>query len=69
MELCSETGINNHEFIISTSDNNQDSNLYELMIPSVKLNNGKINEIELSLVDQSNPHKGMTIEGLEIRIN
>lgn len=63
--------INNQEYQMSTisSDSNKNGTSYELTIPSEKLNQEKINEIELSLVDQSNPHKGMAIEGLEMRIH
>lgn len=60
--------INGQEHILS-SDKNEDSSLYELTIPFAKMHDGKINEIELSFADQSNPHKGMTIEKLEITIN
>ncbi len=62
--------INNEDYPMAalSADINQQGYLYELKIPSKKLNQGKINVIELSLADQSNPHKGMAIEGLEIRI-
>ncbi|WP_051209712.1 alpha-L-fucosidase [Gelidibacter mesophilus] len=62
--------INDQEYTISTlgSDNNRDENLYELKIPSVKLNTGKMNEIELSLEDQSNPHLGLALDSLEMII-
>ena len=61
--------INNQEHVISTSHKHLESNLYELTLPSLKMNTGKINEIELSLADQTNPHKSLAIESLEIRIN
>lgn len=62
--------INNEEHTASSlsSDHHQDSNSYELIIPSINLNNEKLNEIELSLVDPSNPHQGLSIERLEIII-
>ncbi|WP_417371199.1 alpha-L-fucosidase [Gelidibacter japonicus] len=62
--------INNEEHTISTlgSDHHRDSNLYVLTIPSINLDIEKLNEIELSLVDQSNPHQGLAIEELEIII-
>ena len=62
--------INNEEHTISTlgSDHHRDSNLYVLTIPSINLDVEKLNEIELSLVDQSNPHQGLAIEELEIII-
>jgi alpha-L-fucosidase len=59
--------INNQEYKISSLSSN--NNTYEAIIQSVKLNTGKINEIELSLIDQSNPHRGMDIESLKIMIN
>jgi len=37
-------------------------------INSVNLDLDKINEIELSLEDKSNPHKGLNIEKLKIKI-
>ncbi|HUH26643.1 alpha-L-fucosidase [Gelidibacter sp.] len=61
--------INNHDYILSTvnADSDKDGYLYELTIPSVVLYDGKkINDITLRLEDQSNPHRGLAIEKLEI---
>lgn len=59
--------INNQDYVISSVTTN--NNLYELTIPSAQFYPEKLNEIELSLEDQSNAHKGMMIEGLEIRVD
>ena len=62
--------INNQEYAMSPSitDTSQKSDLYQFTIPAGKLTQN-INEIELSLADQSNPHKGIMINGLKIHFN
>jgi hypothetical protein len=34
----------------------------------IKLDMGSVNNVELSLENQSNPHKGLNIEGMKIII-
>ncbi|WP_182202238.1 alpha-L-fucosidase [Gelidibacter maritimus] len=62
--------INNEEHTVSSLnyDNHHERNLYELTIPAVNLSNENLNEIELRLLDPSNPHQGLAIEELEIII-
>ena len=57
--------INHKEYIIPASDGDA---LSGRAIKNVDLYPDKMNEIELSLEDQSNPHKGFSLEELEIRI-
>jgi alpha-L-fucosidase len=54
-----ELSVNNKKYIVPASNQ---------PIDGVNLNLDKVNEIELSLADQSNPHKGLNIEALKIEI-
>jgi alpha-L-fucosidase len=62
--------INGKEYAISgsTAENRLQNESSGQTISGVNLHLDKINEIELSLNDKSNPHKGLTIEMLRIEI-
>ena len=62
--------INGKEYTISgsTAENRLQNESSGQTISGVNLYPDKINEIELSLKDRSNPHKGLTIEQLKIEI-
>ena len=63
--------INDQEYSLSalSSDQQQSKDSYELKLTQINLNQEKINEITLRLADQSNPHKDMAIESLEISVD
>ena len=60
--------INKQDFIISPRCIDREKNLfiYEIRLNSVKLNSEKNNEIELSFLNQNNPHRGMDIGDLVV---
>ncbi len=62
--------VNNKGYVIPipTADNMLKNELSSQTINSVNLDLDKINKIELSLEDKSNPHKGLNIEKLKIKI-
>ena len=62
--------INNKEFILPAlnSDDILENNINRQTIDKVNLYSDKINVIELTLEDKSNPHKGLDIENMKIRI-
>lgn len=62
--------VNNKGYVIPipTADNMLKNELSSQTINSVNLDLDKINEIELSLEDKRNPHKGLNIEKLKIKI-
>jgi alpha-L-fucosidase len=59
---------NGYSIPIPTADNMLKNEFSNQTINSVNLYSDKINEIELSLEDKSNPHKGLNIKDLKIRI-
>src|SRR5690606_11199025 len=61
---------NNTAYSISTPDVKEElkNESFNQAFKDVSLFPDKINEIELSLEDQRNPHKGFSLEELEIRI-
>ncbi|HZK07761.1 MAG TPA: alpha-L-fucosidase [Bacteroidales bacterium] len=62
--------VNNLEYVIPSSgeENKLKNGLSNQTIDGVNLYLDKINEIELSLENQDNPHKGLNIEELKIEI-
>ncbi|MDD2526698.1 MAG: alpha-L-fucosidase [Lentimicrobiaceae bacterium] len=62
--------VNNTAYSISTPDVKEElkNESFNQAFKDVSLFPDKINEIELSLGDQRNPHKGFSLEELEIRI-
>ena len=62
--------INNKEYLLSkpNAEKMESIDLFNKTIPSVVLYMNTMNEIELSLENINNPHKGLSIEELEIKI-
>lgn len=62
--------INGEAYLISAPDKDSKlkNELYTHIIQDVQLDSNKMNKIELSLKDQSNPHKGFLMEGMRIEL-
>lgn len=57
-----------HILPVENSEINSKNNVFKQVIQGLRLKSEGINEIELSLKDRSNPHRGMSIDSLGISI-